>query len=90
MRMGFGKVLVDLFQKCLLRAIPKGRVVAESTVLPLTYCNYILMTKRFPSKQPLHRLRNAGRVVKHPKRIHQSIEAQATAKAAHLVSKAGA
>ena len=45
MRMSLSKTLIDLFQKFLLRTVPKRRVVAKSAVLPLAYFKHILMSK---------------------------------------------
>ena len=89
MRMSLGKVLVNLFKQRRLRNVPESRIMAESAVLPLTYPDHFLMAKWVSTMESLYRLRDAGWVVKHAKRIHHGIETQATAKGAHLIGKAG-
>ena len=89
MRMSLGKVLVDLFKQSRLRNIPESRIMTESAVLSLTYLDHLLMAKWVTTMESLHRLRDAGWIVKYAKRIHHGIEAQATAKCAHLIGKAG-
>ena len=69
--------------------VPKGRIVAESAILPLAYRYHIIVGEWVSVAQSFHRLRDASRIVKHAKRIHQGIKSQAMANAAHLIGEAG-
>ena len=54
MHMSRFQAFVDPFQKFSFRSAPKGRIVAESTILPLAYCNHILVCKQLAIAQPFY------------------------------------
>ena len=79
--------LIHMLKQSFFRRIPKTRVVAEGTVKLFSCANDFFMRKRNAIVKPMHRIGDADRIVKHPKRINPSVEAQTTANAAHLVGE---
>ena len=83
------KTGIDIFQQGLFGRLPKSRVVAEGAIILLPRSDDFLMGKGSTVGQTMHCVGYADRVIQHTERIHQGIEAHATAKCAHFIGEAG-
>ena len=87
--MGFSQMIVYIINQSRFGGTPKVGIMAERTIELLPYFDDFLVRKRLAAMETTESLGDAQRVVKHPERIHQGVESQSTAEAAHFVGEAG-
>ena len=88
--MRLSEMIVYLFEKGVFRGAPEIGVMAESAIELPSHLDNLVVSEWDAIVKAFQRLGDADWVIKHPERIHQSVESHSTAEAAHLVGEAGA